>query len=197
MKKRIAFFDFDGTITTKDTLLEIIKFQKGSFFFYIGFILYTPVLIAFKLKIVSNSWAKQQVLRFFFRNDSLRVFQSKCDAFIEHVLPSLIRPKALKEIGKLKDLDAEVVIVSASAGNWIKNWTDALGIKLISTILETRNEKITGRIEGRNCHGEEKVNRIKEIYDLTQYDEIYCYGDTSGDGPMLSLAKICFFRPFR
>ena len=197
MKKRIAFFDFDGTITTRDTLLEIIKFQKGSLLFYIGFILYTPVLIAFKLKIISNSWAKQQVLKFFFRNDSLRDFQSKCDAFVERVLPALIRPKALKEIGKLKDINAEVVIVSASAGNWIKNWADTLGVKLISTILETKNEKITGRIDGRNCHGEEKVNRIKEIYDLTQYDEIYCYGDTSGDRPMLSLANISFFRPFR
>jgi phosphatidylglycerophosphatase C len=29
MKKEIAFFDFDGTITTKDTYLEFIKFSKA------------------------------------------------------------------------------------------------------------------------------------------------------------------------
>ena len=197
MKRRIAFFDFDGTITTKDTLLEIIKYQKGSTFFYIGFILYSPLLIAFKLKIISNSRAKQQILRFFFGNDRFKDFQFKCDAFADSILPRLIRPKALKEIRKLKDLDAEVVIVSASAGNWIKSWTDSLGLKLISTILECRNEKITGRFEGRNCHGKEKVIRIKALYDLSQYDEIYCYGDSSGDKPMLSLANISFFKPFR
>ena len=33
VKKEIAFFDFDGTITTRDTLLEFIKFVKGSFCF--------------------------------------------------------------------------------------------------------------------------------------------------------------------
>jgi HAD superfamily hydrolase (TIGR01490 family) len=197
VKRRIAFFDFDGTITTRDTLLEIIKFQKGALLFYIGFILYAPVLIAFKLKIVSNSWAKQQVLRFFFRNKSFADFQSQCDAFVNMVLPRLIRPKALGEIRKLKEIDAEVVIVSASAGNWIKNWTDSLELKLISTILECKDGVITGRIEGRNCHGEEKVNRIKAVYDLSDYDEIYCYGDTSGDKPMLSLANISFFKPFR
>jgi phosphatidylglycerophosphatase C len=197
VKRRIAFFDFDGTITTKDTLLEIIKYQKGSTLFYVGFILYSPILIAFKLKIISNSLAKQQILKFFFGNNRFKDFQLKCDAFTDSMLPRLIRPKALREIRKLKDINAEVVIVSASAGNWIKNWTESLELKLISTILECRNEKITGRFEGRNCHGKEKVNRIKAIYDLSQYDEIYCYGDSSGDKPMLSLANISFFKPFR
>jgi len=197
VKRRIAFFDFDGTITTKDTLLEIIKFQKGTILFYFGFILYAPVLIAFKLKIISNSWAKQQILRFFFRNNPIADFQSACDAFVDTVLPKLIRPKALLEIRKLQNINAEVIIVSASAGNWIKNWTDSLGVKLISTILECKEGTITGRFEGRNCHGEEKVKRIKAAYDLSQYDEIYCYGDTSGDKPMLALANISFFKPFR
>ncbi|MBS1600332.1 MAG: haloacid dehalogenase-like hydrolase [Bacteroidetes bacterium] len=197
MKKRIAFFDFDGTITTKDTLLEIIKFQKGAAFFYIGFILYAPILIAFKLKIVSNSWAKQQILKFFFGNNQLQDFQTGCDLFVDQVLPKLIRPKAIKEISKLQQLNADVVIVSASAGNWIKKWTDQLGVQLISTILEYKNQKVTGRFEGKNCHGIEKVNRIKAIYDLAQYDEVYCYGDTSGDKPMLSIANISFFKPFR
>ena len=197
MKRRIAFFDFDGTITTKDTLLEIIKFQKGLIRFYIGFFLYAPVLIAFKLKIISNSWAKQLVLQFFFKNNRFADFQSRCNSFVDTVLPELIRPKALKEIKKLREIDAEVVIVSASAGNWIRNWTDSLGLKLISTILECKDEVITGKIEGRNCHGEEKVKRIQAVYDLSQYDEIYCYGDSSGDKPMLSLANISFFKPFR
>lgn len=197
MKRRIAFFDFDGTITTKDTLLEIIKFQKGVVYFYIGFILYSPILIAFKLKLISNSWAKQQILKFFFANNKFADFQAECNLFADRILPGLIRPKALKEIRDLKNLNTEVVIVSASAENWIKNWTDSLDVKLISTILESKNGKITGRIEGKNCHGVEKVRRINALYDLTQYDEIYCYGDSPGDRPMLSLGTASFYKPFR
>ena len=197
MKRRIAFFDFDGTITTKDTFLEIIKFQKGVVHFYIGFILYSPILVAFKLKIISNSWAKGQILKFFFANKKVADFQAECNLFADRMLPGLIRPKALKEIRDLKNLNSEVVIVSASAENWIKNWTDSLDVKLISTILETKNGKITGRIQGKNCHGEEKVRRISALYDLTQYDEIYCYGDSPGDKPMLSLGTASFYKPFR
>ena len=57
--KKIAFFDFDGTITAKDTLLEIIKFQKGITSFYFGFMLHTHWLIAYKLNWLSNNIAKQ------------------------------------------------------------------------------------------------------------------------------------------
>jgi phosphoserine phosphatase len=56
---------------------------------------------------------------------------------------------------------------------------------------------ITGRIEGKNCHGEQKVIRIQEEYNLSDYQEIYAYGDSSGDKPMLGLATNSFYKPFR
>lgn len=197
MKRRIAFFDFDGTVTTKDTLLEIIKYQKGHFRFYAGFLINAPYLIAYKLKIIRNSTAKQQVLKFFFNKTPLAAFQLKCDEFASHALPSLIRPKALQEIKKLQRAGAEVVIISASAKNWLLTWADQLDVKLIATLLEVRNEKLTGKIDGENCHGIEKVRRIKAAYDLSQYDEIYCYGDSPGDRPMLALGTFSFYKPFR
>jgi phosphatidylglycerophosphatase C len=197
LKRRIAFFDFDGTITTKDTLLELIKYQKGHFLFYIGFLLSAPYLVAYKLKIIRNSTAKQKVLRFFFNKTPLSSFQLKCDEFASRELPALIRPKALHEIKKLQDLGAEIVIISASAKNWLLAWTDETKLQLIATLLEVKNEKLTGRIDGENCHGEEKVRRIKAAFDLTQYDEIYCYGDSSGDKPMLALGTFSFYKPFR
>ena len=60
-----------------------------------------------------------------------------------------------------------------------------------------KNGLLTGKIENQNCHGEEKVNRINAAFDLSQYDEIYCYGDTKGDKPMLRLATFAFYKPFR
>ena len=197
MKRRIAFFDFDGTITTKDSLLEVIKHQKGSLLFYTGFLLNAPFLVAYKLKIIRNSTAKQKVLKFFFNKMPLLSFQEKCDAFASGKLPALIRPKALTEIKKLQDLGAEVVVISASAKNWLQRWADKINVTLICTKLEIRNEKLTGNIDGENCHGEEKVRRIKVAYDLSEYDEIYCYGDSPGDKPMLSLATFAFYKPFR
>jgi phosphatidylglycerophosphatase C len=194
---RIAFFDFDGTITTKDTLLEFIKFYKGRGYFYLGFILYSPFLIAYKLKIIPNYVAKQKVLSFFFKGEPLEVFQLKCDDFSEKILPHLLRPKALREIEKLKAVGSNIVIVSASAENWIKKWASGNGLNLIGTRLAIADNRITGTIEGKNCYGDEKVRRIQDNYDLNLFKEIYCYGDSGGDTAMLKLANYAFYKPFR
>ena len=173
--KKIAFFDFDGTITTKDTLLEIIRFQKGTLSYYTGFLLHAPWLLAYKLKLIPNDTAKQQILKYFFGGMKEQDFQRACDAFAETRLPHLIRPGALKEIGKLKATGVEMVIVSASAGNWIRKWSDSLSLELVSTTLEIKDAK----------------------WNLNEYAEVYAYGDSGGDKPMLALATKSFYKPFR
>ena len=202
MKQRIAFFDFDGTITTKDTLLVFIRFSKGKLAFALGFLLNAPWLVAMKLKLISNQAAKQRVLRHFFGKQTLTSFSRQCDKFAREVLPYLIRPKALSEIHRLKEAGATVVIVSASPENWINLWAEQTGADLIATRLgiftdDKGETRLTGRIEGANCYGEEKVNRIRERFVLPDYTEIYTYGDTSGDKPMLRLGTASFFKPFR
>ena len=197
MKKAIAFFDFDGTITTKDTLLEFIKFSKGNFRFYLGFLLNSPYLVAYKLKIISNQSAKEKVLKFFFHDTPVEVFREKAITFTKNVLPTLMRPMALEEIKKLQQSGTIVVVVSASPENWICHWAADMKVELIASQLEVKDGKLTGKISGKNCHGEEKVSRIKAKYNLTDYDEIVAYGDTSGDKPMLRLGTLGHYKPFR
>jgi phosphatidylglycerophosphatase C len=197
LTKRIAFFDFDGTITTHDTLLEIIKYCKGDARFYLGFCINAPFLFAYKAGIISNQLAKEKVLRYFFGRMTPGDFQKACDAFAASHLPPLIRPKAMQEIEKLKAAGAAVVIVTASAEQWLQQWCQQQGLQLMGTKLEVKNGLLTGKIDGINCHGQEKVRRIRERFDLSQYDEIFCYGDTKGDKPMLELATFSFYKPFR
>jgi len=215
VNQRIAFFDFDGTITTKDTLLEFIKFSKGPARFYLGFLLNSPWLIAYRLKIISNQAAKERILTWFFRNYPLPAFLQLCLEFATEVMPGLIRPKALQEITLLQEKGVTVVIVSASPENWISPWIAQIRASLLATRLELTPApplpaipisettpprpvpRLTGRILGRNCHGEEKVRRIREAWSLSDYSEIYAYGDTGGDKPMLGLGTASFYKPFR
>jgi phosphatidylglycerophosphatase C len=200
VNQKIAFFDFDGTITTKDTLLEFIKHSRGSFRFYLGFILNSPWLIAYKLKLISNQKAKERILQFFFRNTPVDLFEQQCERFSREILPQLIRPKALREITRLKESGAAVVIVSASPENWIREWSESVEASLLATRLQTSSTTpphITGKIFEANCYGEEKVRRIKEAYTLEEYNQIYTYGDTGGDLPMLKLGTTSFYKPFR
>ena len=190
--------DFDGTITTKDSLLKFIQYAKGKPAFYTGFLLYSPLLVAYKLKIISNQTAKEMILNHFFGNMPLSEFEEICKKFSDEVLPALIRPKAAREIEHLKANGADIVIVSASAENWLKYYCQKIGVKWIASKLQFNDkESFIGKLNGKNCYGEEKINRIKEMYDLSEYQEIYCYGDSEGDKPMLSLATAAFYKPFR
>jgi len=197
VSRTIAFFDFDGTITTRDSLLEFIKYVKGKPAFYFGFALHSPILVAYKLGVFSNQRAKEMMLRYFFRNMPVEQFNSFCRSFAADIVPSLVRPKAAKEITALQNAGAQVVVVSASPENWVHYWCAENGLTCIATRLINEKGVLTGRIDGVNCHGEEKVRRIRESFDLSQFNEIYCYGDTSGDKPMLALGTKHFFRPFR
>jgi phosphatidylglycerophosphatase C len=197
LSNSIAFFDFDGTITTKDTMLEFIKFCKGNASYYKGMIKLSPYLVMLKAGLVSNTVAKEKMLAHFFGQTSLKKFNEDCRQFNIKIVPALIRAGAIKKIKEHFDNKDEVVVVSASAENWIADWCNANGIKYLATQLEIIDEKITGKLSSANCHGEEKVNRIHQAFKLTDYSTIYCYGDTSGDKPILKLATFAFYKPFR
>lgn len=197
MKKGIAFFDLDGTITMKDTLLEFIKYSKGPLKFWFGFLLHSPYIISYKAGFITNQKAKEKVLTYFFRNMAVADFQKLCDQFSEKILPGLIRPGAKQEMNELKKKGVLIVVVSASPENWIQKWADIEKIELIATQLCVEKNKLTGKIKGLNCYGQEKVRRIKEQYNLSQFNEISAYGDSSGDKPMLLLAQHAYMKPFR
>jgi phosphatidylglycerophosphatase C len=196
VKREIAFFDFDGTVTRKDTLLEFIKFSKGRFRFYLGFAINLPYLISYKLNLISNQVAKEKILEFFFKGTPVQVFKKHCGSFSNSVLPKVIRPEALEEIKHLKEKNTLVAIVSASPENWIEDWTKKFQLELIASRLEIRDGKITGKILGKNCCGNEKVNRINEAYDLSNYHIVAAYGDSRDDMPMLRMAKKAYYKPF-
>ena len=197
MKKRIAFFDFDGTITTRDTLLAFIVFRYGKWRTISGLLLVSPFYLLYMLKLIPVQTAKERVLRQFFRNEQVTNFASAAEEFVNTALPSLIRTKAINEIKLLQQEGTEIVIISASPDFWLLPWSKKINASLISTKLESKNGKLTGKIEGNNCRGREKVRRIISAYNLSDYDEVYAYGDTKGDKPMFELATICFYQPFR
>ncbi len=194
--RNLALFDFDGTITRKDTFIEIIKFAKGSLHFYIGFILLSPVLIFYKVKLIPNWRAKEIVFSYFFKNLSVELFHKICNDFVERKLPELIRPSAWKKIEQHLIASDRVVIVTASSGDWILPWTKKHGIELIGTKWEFKDGRITGKIKGRNCYGPVKKEMILQLLNPSDYKSISVYGDTSGDKEMLTLGTSVYYKYF-
>ncbi len=195
--KRLVLFDFDGTITTKDTLVEFAVFYRGRQHYLLGLVVLAPIMMLYVTKLIANWKAKQYFLSRFFKGEKIAVFNARCSDFARSVLPSLIRPEAMSAIKEYLDQKATVAVVSASAENWVRPWCDQLGLVCVATKLEVKDGLITGKLEGRNCYGDEKACRVREWFNLSDFNEVIAYGDSPGDKEMLDLADRKYYKPFR
>lgn len=118
-KEKIYCFDFDGTLTSNDTLIEFIRYAKGTRRMLWGFLLHSPLLVLMKLRLYPNWRAKQHILRHFFGGRTIAEFDSLCHNFAfdnQH----LLRPEGIAFVQKVVDEGSRVFIVSASVDNWVR-----------------------------------------------------------------------------
>jgi phosphatidylglycerophosphatase C len=192
----LVMFDFDGTITKKDTLFSFTSFAVGRPKFIAGLVyLFFPLLLN-RINVLSAKRTKEIFLTYFFKNITIEEFNSKCVEFDKHVLPSLIKRGALDIIESHQNKGNKIIIISASLENWIKPWASNYNIEVIATKPLIEENRLTGLIDGENINGEEKVKKIIDKFDLSSFQEIIGYGDSKGDLPMLALANKKFYRTF-
>lgn len=195
--RKLVLFDFDGTLTKKDTLIEFVHFYRGRANYLLGMLMLAPVMALYVARLIPNWKAKQYFLSRYFKGEKLAEFNSRCLEFSTKVLPALMRTDALRAVEAYRKEHATMAVVSASAENWVKPWCDQNGIICLATRLEVKDGVLTGKIKGRNCYADEKVCRIKETFHLDEYDEVIAYGDSAGDKDMLALAHHQHYKPFR
>ena len=201
MKKKIYCFDFDGTLTTSDTLLEFIKYAKGTGRFLMVFLMYSPLLVLMKLHLFPNWKAKQQIFAHLFAGMRIEKFDALCHGFAEEN-QHLLRPKGITLVHESLVAGAQVFIVSASIDNWVRPFFDIRnlkGVQVLGTQIEVEDGKLTGNFKSNNCYGKEKVHRIAEAlksFERSEY-EIEAFGDSRGDKEMLAFADKGHFKPFR
>ncbi|MDD5861229.1 MAG: HAD family hydrolase [Prevotellaceae bacterium] len=199
-KEKIYCFDFDGTITNKDTLLEFIRYARGSWGFFLGFLLFSPILVLMKLHLYPNYRAKQKLFAWYFKGMTEEDFNALCRHFARDNQELLRQPA----VSRLKQIDSEghaIFVVSASIDNWVRPFIDLLelhDVTILGTQIEIADGKVTGRFLTHNCYGPEKVYRISQALDddRTKYD-ITAFGDSRGDREMLAFADHSFYKPFR
>ena len=205
MKKRIYAFDFDGTLTTRDTLIAFIRYAKGTGAFVLGFLRHAHLLVLMKLGLYPNWKAKQKVFSYFFKGMSLGDFDTLCQRFAADNR-QLLRPEGIRTLEQAGEEGADIVIVSASIDNWVKPFftnLDGLADNLppqvivLGTQIEIADRKLTGRFLTKNCYGQEKVNRILALYPNRSEYTLTAYGDSRGDKELLVFADEAHYKPFR
>ena len=183
--KQLFAFDFDGTLTTRDTLIAFIRYTCGTPRFLFGFLLHAPLLVLMKLRLYSNGKAKQRLFSWFFRGMPIETFDALCQSFaLSH--RHLLRPETVRLLQQALSEGSEVLVVSASIDNWVQPFFPSV------TVLGTQIEVIDGRLTGRfltpNCYGQEKVRRILALHPDRSAYRLTAYGDSRGDRELLAFA---------
>lgn len=191
---RVYAFDFDGTLTKKDTFLQFILYVWGFKAFCLGMLKYSPQLVMMKLGKYPNWKVKQKVFSHFFKGMSYQEFAQKGRLFAIDK-SHLLRSKGVEMVKKAQKEGAEVLIVSASIDNWVQPFFPK--VKIVGTQVEVENELLTGQFLTKNCYGQEKVNRILAIYPNRREYKLIAFGDSEGDKELLAFADEAHYKPFR
>ena len=192
--KKIVVFDFDGTLTCKDSFVEFIRFACGQRAFFLGFLRYAHILVLMLLHLYSNDKAKELVFSHFFKGMSIDDFNTLCQKFaLSHSY--ILRPEGIKTLRQAEEDGAEVLIISASVDNWVSQFFPS--VRVLGTQIEVNDGYVTGRFLSNNCFGKEKVNRLLALYPNRSDYHLTAYGDSRGDKEMLAFADESYYKPFR
>jgi HAD superfamily hydrolase (TIGR01490 family) len=192
----LILFDFDGTVTDCDSFLLFVRYAVGERKFLYGAAVLSPKIVLFKMGKYPNYRLKQDFLAHFFGGWQEEEFNRSARLFSSEKIPGIVRQSAMDCIRNHHEQGDHLVLVSASPENTLAPWCNQTGLDLLATRLESVDGRITGRLQGRNCWGDEKVVRVKKAYNINEFDQIYAYGDSSGDKAMLALADKSFYRHF-
>ena len=190
--KRVFAFDFDGTLTTRDTLIAFIHYACGTPRFLLGFLLHAPLLVLMKLRLYSNGKAKQRLFTWFFQGMSIETFDALCQSFaLSH--RHLLRPDTVRLLQQALSEGAEVLVVSASIDNWVQPFFSTFHLPpstfhVLCTQIEVIDGRLTGRVLTPNCYGQEKVRRILALHPDRSAYHLTAYGDSRGDRELLAFA---------
>ncbi|MEN4762260.1 MULTISPECIES: HAD family hydrolase [unclassified Chryseobacterium] len=186
--KKLYCFDFDGTLTYKDTMFMYLKFYDSAKF-RVQFLRHVPLFILLKLKLAETEKVKKSFIGSILKGQSQEKIEKKAKQFFEEHYPKIVRENALDFINNIDRNNTQSLLVTASLDIWTKPFAEAFQMQLVSTRAEFKDGVFTGNFIGRNCNGKEKLVRIKSEINDHKYDKIIAFGDTSGDKPMLKWAN--------
>ena len=182
INRKIAVFDFDGTITKRDTLLPFI----ASYGLRNIFRAVLKTLFQKKNKSFRDTM-KGNLIRTAFKGCTVEKFLIDGIKYAEQ-LKSRFRPDTLKLITEHKGKGHELVMVTASLATYTCPVGASLGFDhVIAVELEDMNGSLTGEMKGANVRGMEKARLLREWLG-GETAEIWGYGNSRGDKEMLTMA---------
>lgn len=193
--KKLYLFDFDGTLTDKDTMFLFLKFYNPSRY-RMMYLKHLPLFFLLKTHLLQAENVKKSFIASILKGEGEEKINRKSEQFFQKYYPKIFRENALSFIHNIDKEKTTCYIVTAFLDIWVKPFAKHFNMELIATKAEFLEGKYTGNFIGKNCNGKEKVTRIKQAVNNLKFDKIIAFGDSEGDKEMLAFANESFYRFF-
>ncbi|MCX6198818.1 MAG: HAD-IB family hydrolase [Bacteroidetes bacterium] len=193
MEKRtpaqLAIFDFDGTLTLRDTTFGFVFYFAGTAKAIVSLLAILPYWILAGLGQLKMQTVKEKLFKIIFGGCSIFKVQKCGNSYGANEIPKILHPTVYSEMKKLQSQGFEILILSASCSVWLKSWCEKECLQLICSELEISNNCFTGKLKGQNCYGKEKLKRLYEVYEIDKINEVVAYGNHASDLHYMKLAR--------
>ena len=192
----IVAFDFDGTMTVRDSYTAFLKWRTPKSQWVTGGLRLVPAALAYLFH-RDRGRIKEAATKVFLGGVSRERLEADARAFAEETSRSLLRPDAVMAWKRWRTERVRLIIVTASPEVVVAPFGRGLGAdEVLGTHLAyDARDRVTGRFVGPNNRGLEKVVTLNARYgDGVRLRA--AYGDTDGDTEMLAIAEQPYFKVF-
>lgn len=188
----VAAFDFDETLTTRDTVVPFIRRFASNRQLAVGVLPHTLRLLPIAVR-RDRDRLRELATHVVFRDRAAGDVDAEAEAWGATIAERHLRSDTVGRLRWHREQGHRVVIVTASYEQYVRVVAATLGeVEVVGTRLEVVDRTCTGRLDGPNCRGPEKVRRLDEWLAADGLDRadltLYAYGDSTGDRELLAAA---------
>jgi phosphatidylglycerophosphatase C len=195
--RQVAAFDFDGTITRRDTLAGFLAHVGGRRRLVRSMAVDTVAMVRGTRDDAVRDATKERILGRVLRGRSdTELWRSGAE--YARSLPDRFRVETVERLRWHQRQGHETIIVSASLVYYLRPVAQHLGIDAVLGVEMEADAagRLTGRLAGPNLRAAEKPQRLGAWLAATHPDEpgraadveLWAYGNSSGDEALLSMA---------
>lgn len=188
----VAAFDFDETLTKRDTVVPFLRQFTSTRRFAASLLPQALRLMPIATR-RDRDRLRALATEIVFTNRSIGEVEAEAVSWGVTIAESELRADTVARLQWHLAQEHRVVIVTASYEQYVRVVADVLGdVDVVGTRLQVVDGRCTGRLDGPNCRGPEKVRRLEQWFAANDLDRsrltLYAYGDSTGDRELLAAA---------
>ena len=175
---KTILFDFDQTLTKRDTLRPFAHYLAWEFCKPMGLVLLYFVLFLARLRVLDDKRMKEFFLRIFIKAEDVSSVNSVVKKYFKIHLDSLLIDRMFEVLIRYRDNGDNVFIVSANFDFFLEPLIQLWGIDgVICTQTQKNKGVFTGKIIGNTCKGKTKVERIRNRFSSKEISHMIAFGN--------------------